>query len=171
MPHGRVVQISVSPGGLPKNAIPRARVTSEGVDGDAHRDHQRHGGPSRAVCLYAMEAIEALQAEGHAIVPGSLGENLTVAGLDWASIAPGDRLRVGQTLRLEITQHAFPCADIAGGFLDGKFARVSHKQHPGWSRLYARVLVPGFVTTGDVVQVVLCCSSDSHPRPLLKETS
>ena len=151
--NARVVQISVSPGGVPKTAVPRARVSVEGVEGDAHRNHDHHGGPDRAVCVYAMEAIEALQAEGHAVAPGSLGENLTIAGLDWPSVVPGSRLRVSGTILLEVTRYTSPCMNIARVFVDGRFGRVSQKQHPGWSRLYARVVVPGTIATDDPVEL------------------
>ena len=43
-----------------------------------------HGGPYRAVCLYAIEAIERLQAEGHPVEPGSVGDNLTTSGIEWS---------------------------------------------------------------------------------------
>ena len=79
---GRIVQVSVSAGGVPKTAVGSANVTSDGVEGDCHHDHEHHGGPERAVCIFSVEAIEALRAEGHPVVPGSLGENLTVVGLD-----------------------------------------------------------------------------------------
>src|SRR5206468_11979480 len=80
---GRIVQISVSRGGVPKTTIEQAHVTALGLEGDAHRDREHHGGPERAVCLYALEAIASLRAEGHDIVPGAIGENVTVEGLDW----------------------------------------------------------------------------------------
>ncbi len=70
-------------------------MSVDGVERDGHRHREHHGGLERAVCLYAMEAIETLRGEGHAISPGSLGENLTVAGLDWPSVVPGSRLRDG----------------------------------------------------------------------------
>src|SRR5438046_7402828 len=76
---GRIVQVSVSAGGVPKTAVARAEVTVHGLEGDGHRDHEHHGGPERAVCIFAVEAIEALRVEGHPIVPGGLGENLTIA--------------------------------------------------------------------------------------------
>ena len=61
---GRVVQINVSPGGVPKLPVASARVTLEGLEGDGHRDLEHHGGPERALCLFALEQIRALQAEG-----------------------------------------------------------------------------------------------------------
>jgi MOSC domain-containing protein YiiM len=60
---GRIVQISVSRGGVPKTAVAEARVTALALEGDAHRDAEHHGGPEQAVCLYSMEAIGRLQAE------------------------------------------------------------------------------------------------------------
>ena len=151
---GRLVQISISAGGVPKLAVPSARVSEGGVEGDAHRNHAHHGGPDRAVCLYAQEAIDALRVEGHRIVPGALGENLTVAGLDWSTLGPGRRVQVGDRLLLEITRYTSPCFNIAPVFKDGTYGRVSQKLHPGWSRVYARVLVPGAIQAGDPVRVV-----------------
>jgi MOSC domain-containing protein YiiM len=80
----RVVQVNVSRGGVPKRPVPAARASRFGLDGDGHRDPVHHGGPERALCLFAAERIEALQAQGHRVEPGTLRENLTVAGLDWA---------------------------------------------------------------------------------------
>ena len=149
---GRVVQINVNPrGGVPKHRTPSAQVTFEGVIGDKQRDRRYHGGPQRAVALFSYERIQALQAEGHPIVPGSTGENLTIAGLDWDALQVGDRLRIGDELRIEITAYAVPCSNLVDSFVDGAFKRVSQKLHPGWSRLYAKVLVEGEVREGDAV--------------------
>lgn len=93
---GRVAQINVNPaGGVPKHAVPRVEVTANGVRGDRQRDRRFHGDPTRGVSLFSLERIEALQVEGHSITPGSTGENLTIAGLDWSALQIGDRLRVG----------------------------------------------------------------------------
>jgi MOSC domain-containing protein YiiM len=43
----RVVQISVSAGGVPKRPVPAARVTTRGLEGDAQRDREHHGGLER----------------------------------------------------------------------------------------------------------------------------
>jgi len=151
-PTGRVVSVNVnSRGGVPKAAVPAAELTVEGVRGDKQRDRRFHGGPTRAVSLFALERIEALRAEGHPISPGSTGENLTVSGIDWGEVAVGDRLRVGDWVELEITGYAAPCNNIAESFAGEAFKRISQKLHPGWSRLYARVLSEGEVRPGDVV--------------------
>jgi MOSC domain-containing protein YiiM len=151
---GRIVQLSISPGGVPKRAVAQARVGAEGLEGDGHRDAEHHGGPERAVCLYAMEAIRGLQAEGHAISPGAVGENVTVEGLAWDEVVPGARLRLGDEVRLEVTRYTSPCANIMPVFRDGDYARVSQKRHPGWSRVYARVLAGGLLHPGDPVRLL-----------------
>lgn len=151
---GRIVQISISPGGVPKHAVPAARVTAQGVAGDAHRDREHHGGPERAVCVYSMEALRQLVAEGHAVAPGTLGENVTVEGLDWAAIAPGARLLLGDEVLLEVTRYTSPCTNIKAAFKDGEFGRVSQKRHPGWSRVYTRVLSEGTIRPGDPARLL-----------------
>jgi MOSC domain-containing protein YiiM len=145
----RIVQISVSNGGVPKRAVPSARVTVLGLEGDAHRNIKHHGGLERAVCHFSLEAIRELQDEGHPVEPGSLGENVTIEGLDWNDVVPDARLRLGSAVVLEITRYTTPCFNIRPSFADGDYSRVSQKRHPGRSRLYARVLATGVIRTGD----------------------
>ncbi len=151
---GRIVRINVSDGGVPKRAVAGATISRGGLAGDRQRDLKHHGGPDRAVCLFAAEVIDRLRNEGHPIEPGSTGENLTIAGLDWASIEPGTRLRLGEEVVLEITGYTSPCKWIAGSFAGGDFSRISQNTHPGESRVYARVLSGGDVSTGDEARVV-----------------
>jgi MOSC domain-containing protein YiiM len=143
----RVDSINVSDGGVPKRPVQAARVTVAGVAGDRQRDLRHHGGPDRALCLYSAELIEALCAEGHAMAAGAAGENLTVRGVDWNVMQVGVRFRVGGVVA-EVTGFTTPCANIRDCFLRADIARISQKVHPGWSRVYARVLVEGEVTTG-----------------------
>lgn len=152
MPRGRLESIQVSSGGVPKLPVPEATVTPAGLAGDRQRDRRYHGGPDRAVSLYAAEAIAALRDEGHPIRAGSTGENLTLSGLAWAELGPGVELRVG-AVRLLVTSHAAPCSKIAGSFAGGAVERISQRRHPGWSRLYARVLEGGVVRVGDPVEL------------------
>lgn len=151
---GRIAQLNVSPGGVPKRPVLEARVTALGLEGDAQRNLEHHGGPERALCLFALERIQSLQAEGHPITPGAIGENVTVEGLDWSRVGPGSRLRLGAEVVIEVTRFTSPCMNIARSFTGGNFARVSVKRHPGDSRVYARVLQTGIIKAGDAVQLV-----------------
>lgn len=146
-------QINASKGGLPKLPLMEAWVSTEGLRGDGHRNTVLYGGPDRAICLFSLEVIDALQREGHTIYPGASGENFTLAGLEWVHLQPGDHLKVGEEVRLEITSFCEPCRRNAQWFHKGEYARIAQEQHPGWSRLYARVLTEGQVRQGDPVWV------------------
>lgn len=147
----RVVGLQISNGGVPKLPVKTAVVTPLGLQGDAQREKKFHGGPERALCLYAMEILERLRAEGHPIVPGGAGENITVGGLDWREVVPGRRFRLGDEVIIEIASYTTPCLNIAACFADGDFTRISQKLHPGQSRVYARVLQTGELCVGDAV--------------------
>jgi MOSC domain-containing protein YiiM/ribosomal protein S18 acetylase RimI-like enzyme len=154
-PAGRVVQVNLSPGGVPKLPVAEARVGRDGLVGDAHDHAAVHGGPHRAVCLFAIEAIERVRDDGHSGVgPGAVGENLTTAGIELALLAIGTRLAVGEEVVLEISGPANPCDVIKGAFRAGKSGRISILLHPTDSRMYARVLADGAVRPGDAIRVL-----------------
>ena len=147
---GVVHSINISNGGVPKTAIFEGLVTESGLDGDRQRDLRYHGGPDRAIIVFSLDVIRALQREGHPIAPGSTGENLTVSGLDWSAVVPGRQLRIGE-VQLEITKYTSPCEKIGGSFVECDFTRISQKRHAGWSRVSARVLSGGLLQMGDPV--------------------
>lgn len=151
---GRVLQVNISPGGVPKQAVERAWVGPLGLEGDRHRHDTVHGGPHRAVALLGIEAIERVQADGHPIEPGSVGENLTTVGIELAGLPVGTRLAIGDTLLLELSGPANPCDVIKGSFRDGKSGRISILTHPSDSRMYGRTLVEGEVRPGDEIRVL-----------------
>jgi MOSC domain-containing protein YiiM/GNAT superfamily N-acetyltransferase len=151
---GRVLQVNVSRGGVPKTPVERAWVSRLGLEGDGHHERTVHGGPHRAVCLFGIEAIERLQAEGHPVEPGSVGENLTTVGVEWSLLPVGTRARIGDALELELASSTTPCATQQRNFRDGRFSRISIDLHPSDSRMYARVVREGEVRPGDPVTVL-----------------
>jgi len=151
---GSLVSINVSEGGVPKRRINGAQVSRLGLQNDAQNDIVHHGGPDRAICIYSLEKIRALQAEGHPIDTGSVGENLTIDALVWELIVPGVRLRIGESVLLEVNSFTSPCYKIGRAFIDGRFIRISQKVHPGWSRVYARVVDEGELKIGDRVELL-----------------
>ena len=165
---GVVVQVSTSPGGVPKLPVASAPVTWRGLGGDKQANRKHHGRPWQALCLWSAEVVDALAAEGHPIGYGSAGENLTLRGLDWRSIRPGVRLLVGTAL-VETTPYAIPCVKNAHWFSDGRFRRMAHEVAPGASRIYARVLVEGTVAAGDAV-VVEPSALPAQRRAAVQET-
>lgn len=152
--HARIFQINVSRGGVPKRAIATADIDGDGITIDRQRDRRHHGGPERALALFALETIVQLQEEGHPIFPGSTGENITTIGIDQASLVPGVRLQLGDTVIVEVMSYCSPCKTIIDSFSDGEFNRISQKLHPGQSRVYVRVIESGRVRAGDAIRVL-----------------
>ncbi len=150
---GEIVSINRSNGGVPKREVEEALVTLHGIAGDRQRDLRHHGGPDRALSLYSLDLLDQLRLEGHDVGPGVLGENVTIRGLDWRAMLPGVRLMLGR-VEIELTGFAAPCKTIRHAFLDEEFKRISDKLHPGWSRVYARVVAGGVLRRGDEVTLV-----------------
>ena len=134
--------------------VREAVVTELGLVGDEHNFPDIHGGPERALCLFSLERILELQAQGHPIFPGAAGENVTIVGLEWGKLQPGDRLALGNEVLIEITRYTIPCNSMEPSFLDGNYARLSQKANPGHSRVYAKVLQTGRLAIGQPVRAL-----------------
>jgi MOSC domain-containing protein YiiM len=151
---GVVASINRSGGGVPKRRVSDARVSRLGLLKDTQNDKIHHGGIERAVCVYSLERIRALQQEGHPIDVGTAGENVTLEGIDWDLVVPGVLLKLGDEVVLEIASFTTPCKTIKASFTDERFVRISQKLHPGWSRVYARVVSEGEIRFGDRAEVI-----------------
>jgi len=143
---GSVVQLNVSRGGVPKLPVDEITVGFNGVEGDVQKSMKHHGAPWQALCLWSTESITELNAEGHSLAPGAAGENVTVEGLPWAEVRAGVRLQLGEVL-CEVSAFALPCSKNAKWFASRDFGAMHHERGP--SRVYATVLEPGRITTGD----------------------
>jgi len=151
---GVLVSINLSGGGVPKRRVADAKVSLLGLLGDSQNDTKGHGGPERAICVYSLERIHSLQREGHPIDVGTVGENVTVEGIDWDLVVPGVQLKAGNEVLLEVASFTNPCKTIKASFIDGRFVRIAQKLYPGWSRVYARVLSEGEIHIGDPIEVI-----------------
>ena len=166
---GQIFQLNCSDGGVPKRSIEEAVVTALGLVGDRQAHPKIHGGPDKALCLYSLERIEELQREGHPITPGSVGENITVRGLEWSELTPGVRLALGDEVVVEITSYTNPCNSLIASFIKGNYNRIAQKKHPGYSRLYARVINTGRLRTGQPVRVLE--ANDNARKSVIKRIS
>jgi len=157
---GRIVQVSISAGGLPKRPVPTAFAGRSGLNGDAHGHPSIHGGPAKAILLIAIEVINDLAERGFPVFPGALGENLTTEGIDFQALRLGARLRVGAAL-LEITTPRGPCSqlDIYGPSIKSEIyddrIRLRDPESPRWgmSGFYAAVIEEGEVAPDSPVQL------------------
>jgi len=158
---GSIIQINISPGGIPKRPVAEAVVTPQGIAGDSWAHPEIHGGPNQAVLIITAEGIEELVAEGYPLFPGALGENLTTRGLDRRQMRVGQRYRAGETL-LEITKLRAPCAtlDVYGlGLQKAVYdaqVKAGDPSSPRWGLggFYARVLKSGVLRPQDIIVIV-----------------
>ena len=144
---GTVVQLSVSPGGLPKLPIETAEVTWKGMVGDRQATRLHHGRPWQALCIWSAEVIDDFRDAGHPLAPGRAGENITISGLPWDEVRAGVRLRIGHVLS-EVSAYALPCRSNRRWFVNNDYNVMHHNRGPV-SRVYATVLEPGAITVGD----------------------
>jgi MOSC domain-containing protein YiiM len=158
---GSIVQINISPGGVPKRPIAEAEVTPEGIRGDSWAHPDIHGGPNQAVLLITSEGIDELVALGYPVFAGALGENFTTAGLDRRQMRIGQRYRAGEVM-LEITKMRSPCTtlDVYGPSIKQAVydaqVRAGDPSSPRWglAGFYARVLRSGAVRPKDIIGLV-----------------
>ena len=130
----------------------RVAVGELGLDGDVQVNRKYHGGEGQAVYAYAQEDADWWAAELDRELPaGRFGENLRTTGLDLTGAVLGERWRVGTTL-LEVAASRTPCANFERFW--GVPQLVKRFTARGASGAYLRVLEPGDVGAGDVVEVV-----------------
>ena len=144
-----LAQLNISPGGMPKLPIDAARVTRDGVDGDWQKNRKYHGGPNRAVCIFSEELYAWLRDEhGIDLAKGAVGENFTTRGVDINQWKKGDRIRVGDSCVVEITDVRVPCRNL--NQWDPKLLGLI-KGRSGW---VAKVIAEGSVKPGNTITLL-----------------
>jgi len=101
----------------------------------------------RQVSLLSLSSVEKMRALGAIIVYGDFAENLTVAGIDVATLPIGTRLQVGE-VQMEVTQIGKECHNKACAIKKQVGTCVMPTEG-----IFAKVLTSGWVRTGDSVEV------------------
>ena len=162
MSSGTILQVSVSPGGVPKRATPEGDITPLGIAGDHQAHPEFHGGPRQAILLIANEAIAELTAQGYPLYPGALGENITTEGLDRRQWRIGQRWRIGPEVIVEFTKVRGPCSQLSvygPGIQKAMYdaqVEAGDPSSPRWaiSGFYASIVRPGVVRPGDPISLL-----------------
>ncbi|MGL4490432.1 MAG: MOSC domain-containing protein [Rhizobiaceae bacterium] len=124
-------------------------ITKLGPEGDVIVDKEHHGGVDQAVYLYSTDDYQWWQEKlGRPVEPGLFGENLTISGIESASVCVGDLFQINDVV-MEVTSPRIPCSTLSARMADTKFAKTfMDGERPG---IYCRVLKEGTVKTGDVI--------------------
>ncbi len=135
-----------------KLPVPAARLTLTGLEGDGQGDTINHGGPDKAVCVYALEHYAYWAEQYGAPLPlGTFSENWTVPGALETNTVIGEVWAVDEAL-VQVSQPRQPCSKLAGKAGQRDLPEAIHRN--GFSGFYLRVLQPGMVRTGASIRVV-----------------
>ncbi len=162
----KVVSVNV---GRPREVLWRGRTVTTGIfkdpvhgrvalrrlnlDGDKQADLSVHGGPEKAVYVYAVEHYACWRQElpGMELPWGMFGENLTTDGLVDEAVNIGDRFRVGSA-EVVVTQPRMPCQKLAVRF--GRSDIIKRFLASRRTGFYFRVLKEGEVGAGDAIEQI-----------------
>ena len=156
MINGRKVMSAIG-----KRAVTGAHaVLPLGIEGDEQADLSVHGGPGKAVYAYPSEHYafwQTVRAQAgvslwdEALPPGSLGENLTLAGLVESDMWIGDVLRFPHCV-LAISEPRYPCFkfNAAMGFKHASKMMADS----AWCGTYLAVREAGTIAAGEPFTVV-----------------
>ena len=139
---GEIYKISVGADtGVKKDNVETAVLTEDfGIVGDAH------AGSERQVSLLPFEAFGEVREKLPEIMPGDFAENITTRGIDLSSVSLGDRLRIGDSVKLVITHIGKECHQgcyIREAVGDCIMPRLG---------LFARIAAGGTVRVGDTIK-------------------
>ena len=151
-------------GKIPRDAV--TLIANHGIEGDYHAGPDvRHRSRAakdpqqpnrRQVHLMHSELFDDLAPLGIKVTPGAMGENITTRGLALLDLAPGTKLRLGDTAVIEITGCRNPCNQLDA--VDERLlAQVALKAGDGSiirkAGIMAVVLAGGVVRPGDAISV------------------
>ncbi len=130
----------------------RVAVRATNIDGDRQADLSVHGGPEKAVYVYAQEDIDWWERElDRALDFGAFGENLTTVGLDVTAAILGQRWAIGSAV-FEVVQPRVPCYKLGVRFDDRSVPRrFAAAGRPG---AYLRVVTEGDIAADDAIVVL-----------------
>lgn len=138
----KVVSIAMSKKkGTRKTLVEEAVLVKEhGLDGDAHAG-QWH----RQVSFLASESIEGAREKGLDVAFGDFAENVATEGIDWLSVPVGARLRLGDSVEVEITQIGKECHKKCAIYYQAGDCIMPREG------VFARVLQGGTIRRGDPI--------------------
>jgi len=149
-PHIHRISISPTKGERKTNVDHAVIQTGGGIVGDAH------GGSGRPLSLLPLESFVKVKHPDLEVRPGDFAENITTLALDFARIAVGTRLRLGEQVEIEIIQIGKECHQ---GCVIRETVGDCIMPREG---VFARTIIGGEISVGDPIEVLL---PNQNPNP------
>ncbi|MDP2537687.1 MOSC domain-containing protein [Alteromonas stellipolaris] len=142
-----------APSSIVKSAVSQLTVHLDCTDEDQQSNKKLHGGPEKV--LHQFSPLHYFTLRKHfpdgKFEPGSIGENISVDGMDDATVYIGDVWKFGEVV-LQVSAPRAPCSKISQRFNIQNLDRfVGERGITGW---YYRVLETGVINVGDSVTLV-----------------
>lgn len=116
-------------------------LEKHGLEGDAH------AGPwHRQVSFLASESIERAQGQGLDVTFGDFAENIATSGIDWQDVPIGTKVRLGDSVLVEITQIGKECRNKCAIYYQAGDCIMPREG------IFGRVLRGGKICCGDAVK-------------------
>jgi len=131
-------------------------ITGRGIEGD-----RKGGNPKRNLNLMSFETLQELREEGFNTLPGQMGEQMVIQGLDVGKLAEGDRLQIGEQACVEVISHRTGCQRFEQ--IQGKSPQLA----AGRMGVMAKVVTGGMIAVGDPVQLLPAVAQPEnsvHPK-------
>ena len=116
-----------------------------GIEDDAHA-----GDWHRQVSLLAGESIDIVKETLPTLKNGAFAENIITRGLDLTKLLVGDRLQIGDTIVLEITQIGKECHNSGCAIKKATGNCIMPKEG-----LFSIVVTGGTISGADEIQIVV----------------
>lgn len=144
-----------APTGIYKTPLESSLVTETGLPSDIQADKKVHGGLEKALHQYSQTSYEVLKQTfpdlAEKFIFGSMGENISTAGMTEDTIHIGDILQMGEVV-VQVSQPRSPCWKINDKFGNDDIVKVIDSQYlHGW---YYRVLQGGLLRVGDEINLL-----------------
>jgi len=142
---GKIISICISKErGVLKSEVASVKITLQGIVGDGHSgDWER-----QVTCLNYQSFLRAKEKHPELdLHPGSFAENITIDGIDFSEIGPGSKLRLGDSIILQVSQ-------------------IGKEDHPSvvtrtygisllpYEGLFCKVIQGGNLVPGDIVSII-----------------
>lgn len=141
----KIVSIAISKKkGTTKTPVNEAFIVRDhGLEGDAH------AGPwHRQVSFLSSESIQKTKDQGLDVTFGDFAENIATTGVDWKNIPVGTKVRLGESVLLEITQIGKECHNKCAIYYKAGDCIMPSEG------VFAKVLEEGTIKCGDAIQLL-----------------